>query len=72
MSRPFFKGEYGVSPEEPTCSSCGNPNPKYIYEDGDIRVCDESCYVDWFLANEAEDLAKERFSDNCYEIEAKG
>lgn len=59
---------YGVTPAEPRCSACGLPSPKYY--DGDnieIRFCDEDCFVEYFIINEAEDYARGIAEDRMFE-----
>ena len=70
MSRLFFKGEYGVSPEEPTCSSCGNPNPKLYDEYTELTFCDHECFVEWFFEQEADNYARKLAYENLHEIDS--
>ena len=65
MARLFF----GDIPAEPTCSSCGASNPRYNVEDDSVYVCDEQCYVEWFVREKAGEVARRRFYDGFYEID---
>ena len=64
MARKFFAGEAA----ERLCSACSSPNPKYFDELTDKRFCDDYCFVEYFIENEARDYAIERSGDRLYEI----
>lgn len=65
MTRLFF----GDIPEGPTCSACGASNPVYVDDVYNVSVCDEGCYVEWFVENKAKKFALDRFYEECYEID---
>lgn len=64
MARLFFKDV----PAEPTCSACGQSDPRYIDIDTEKTFCDYECFVDWFHENEAEKWARLLAEDRLYEI----
>ena len=63
--RLFFKG----IPQEPTCSSCGNPNVRKFNVDFELLFCDEICFIDWFVEYKSEEYAKKLAQEYLYDVD---
>ena len=64
MPRLFFKD----IPEEPACSSCGNPDVNKFHVDVELYFCDEECFVEWYIENMSVNHAIKYYDEFTYDV----